>query len=162
VRFVSKLFAMSKTQNISLARNKQYAMTVKGVMNWSLLAAYCLLKWAMKDAVIYCKNAKLLSGNLVKSTADLCVKNALKLACEHAYLKKKFSGGVAPGPPEEGEGRGRGGREEKGGQREGGEGRKGREEGKGGRRGRGYGSGGKGLGPPNVWHRSTPLLSNVV
>jgi hypothetical protein len=41
------------------------------------------------------------------------------------YLKK-FSGGVAPGPPEEREGRGRGG---KGGQREGGEGRKGKEEG---------------------------------
>jgi hypothetical protein len=97
----------------------------------------------MKDAVIYCKNAKLLSGNLVKLTADFCVKNALKLACEHVYLKK-FSGGIAPGPPGDGRGEEGEGREGKGGQREGRERRKGRE----GKEGRGYGSGGKGLGPP--------------
>jgi hypothetical protein len=87
----------------------------------------------MKDAVIYCKNAKLLSGNLVKSTADFCVKNALKLACEHVYLKKIFRG-RSPRTPRGGggerkgrEGRRRGdkGKEEKGGR----EGRKGKEEG---------------------------------
>jgi hypothetical protein len=60
------------------------------------------------------------------------------------YLKK-FSGGYAPGPPEEREGRGREGkgREEKGGQREGEKGgRQRRKEGKGIRVGR------EGIGPP--------------
>jgi hypothetical protein len=58
------------------------------------------------------------------------------------YLKKIFRGL----PPEESEGRGRGGKGGEGGTK----GRRRREEGKGGRRGRGYGWAGKGLDPPNV------------
>jgi hypothetical protein len=61
--------------------------------------------------------------------------NALKLACEHVYLKK-FSGGIAPGPPGDGRGEEGEGREEKGGQREGRERRKGREGKEGGDTGR--------------------------
>jgi hypothetical protein len=94
----------------------------------------------MKDAVIYCKNAKLLSGNLVKQTTDFCVKNALKLACEHVYLKKIFRG-LCPRTPRGVEGEG------KGEQREGGEGRKERE-GKERKEGKGIQVGREGIGPP--------------
>jgi hypothetical protein len=101
----------------------------------------------MKDAVIYSKNAKLLSGNLVKSTADFCVKNALKLACEHVYLNKIFRG-RSPRTPRGGEGE-RKGREGRGtrGQREGGERRKGRE----GKEGKGIQVGREGIGPPPMF-----------
>jgi hypothetical protein len=62
------------------------------------------------------------------------------------YLKK-FSGGIAPGPPGDGRGEEGEGREGKGGQREGRERRKGRE-GKEGRGGEGIRVRREGIGPP--------------
>jgi hypothetical protein len=57
---------------------------------------------------------------------------------------KNFSGGIAPGPPEEGEGRGRGGKGGREGAQREGEGRKGRE----GKEGKGIRVGKEGIGPP--------------
>jgi hypothetical protein len=74
-----------------------------------------------------------------------------------ACVPEKIFPGRSPRSPRGGGGE-RKGREER---RRGTKGRRRREEGKGERRGRGYGWGGKGLGPPNVWHRSTPLQVTV-